>query len=156
TRRPPSSVVWRRSSNNSWPTGPSAVQRRLSVVVERFVGWAEGRGPPSNCRAAPASMLTPSGRWCMAQSSGFAAVLLVPWLNADVAVADELLAVVAAAVDLKRDTALIGGTLHRVGPLQELHALNPGGDLRRVADNTGAQLIPLVVLPEVRPLLRRD
>ena len=59
----------------------------------------------------------------------------------------------ATAVDLQGDTTLVGGTLAGVGPLHEANVLDPGGDLRRVADDAGAQLVPLVVLPEVRPFL---
>src|SRR5262245_32471912 len=56
------------------------------------------------------------------------ALLLVQLFDANVAVADELLGVVAAAMHLQGDAALVGGTLPRVRPLQELHALDPGGD----------------------------
>src|SRR5687768_14930499 len=53
--------------------------------------------------------------------------LLLQLLHADVAVADELLRVVAAAVDLQRDAALVGQALLRVLVLHELHALDPRG-----------------------------
>src|SRR5262249_57640007 len=77
-------------------------------------------------------------------------------LNPNLAIADVLLRVIAAAVDLQADTALVRMAFFLVRELHELHALDPGGDVRRVADNAGTQFIPFAVLPEFRPLLGRD
>src|SRR4051794_6985772 len=76
-------------------------------------------------------------------------------LDADVAVADELLGEVAAAVDLEGDAALVHA-LDLVLVFHELDALDPRRDLRRVALDPRLQLVPLAVLPERRPLLRLD
>lgn len=71
-----------------------------------------------------------------------------------VAVADELPGVVAAAVDLQGDATGVRMPLLLVAPLHELHAVDPRGDLRRVAFDPRPQFVPLAVLPELRPFLR--
>src|SRR5262245_25745011 len=81
---------------------------------------------------------------------------LIQFLDAHLAVADELLGVVAAAVDLQGDAAARLMSLLRVGVVHELHALDPGRDGGRIADNAGPQLVPFAVLPERGPFLRRD
>ena len=56
----------------------------------------------------------------------------------DVAVADEFVGVVAAAVDLEGDAAFVGVTQFAFFPFHDLDAVDPGGDMGRVAQDAGA------------------
>src|SRR6201999_2338328 len=77
-------------------------------------------------------------------------------LHLHAAVADELLGVVAAAVNLDRDAAAGPATIGVVLPFHEFHVVDPGGDFRRVADDAGAELMPLAMLPKLGPGFGRD
>src|SRR5207245_8834662 len=68
-------------------------------------------------------------------------------LHSNLAIAHEFLRGIAAAVDLQRDAAFVGVAFFFVGKVHELHALDPGGDMRRVADDPRPQLIPFAVPP---------
>lgn len=71
--------------------------------------------------------------------------------DADVAVADELFGVVAAAVDLEGDGA--GGLVAEFFflPFHDFDPVDPSGDERGVALDAGAELVPLAGAPEIGP-----
>ena len=78
------------------------------------------------------------------------------FLDTDLAIAHELLRIVAPAVDLERDASLVRQVLLVALVLHELDALDPRRDARRVLRDAGTQLVPLPMLPELGPLLRLD
>src|SRR3569832_530192 len=82
---------------------------------------------------------------------------LFQFFDPHVAVADEVFGqVAAAAVDLQGDAAGVDITFFRVLEFHEPHAVDPGGDLRRIILDAGPQLVPLAVLPEAGPSGRLD
>jgi hypothetical protein len=81
---------------------------------------------------------------------------LVEYLDADIAVPDEEFCQVQAcgeiaAMHLKGDPPLVPQALFLVRPVHELYAVDPGVDRRWVADDPGAEDMPLPVLPEIGP-----
>ena len=77
-------------------------------------------------------------------------------LDANVAVADEFFGVVAATVDLEGDAALGGVAKFGFFPFHDFDAIDPGGDRWRIADDAGAEFVPLAVTPEVFPGFGQD
>ena len=71
--------------------------------------------------------------------------------HTNLAIADILLGEISSSVHLKADLPFGGVPLLGFGPLHELYTVHPGGNGRRVAHNSGPQLIPLTVPPELRP-----
>ena len=74
-------------------------------------------------------------------------------LHADIAVTNELLGEIAATVNLERNAAGIGMSFRGFLPVAKLHAIRPGGDVRRIADDARAQFVPLSMPPEFWPIV---
>src|SRR5437867_3030668 len=90
---------------------------RFALAMMNLLGRSVGRQEDTIATRVPnrrAGGETPAGR------------LLLQLLHPDVAVADELLREVAAAVDLQRDPAGVRQPLLRVLVLHEPHPLDPG------------------------------
>src|SRR5262249_8536243 len=77
-------------------------------------------------------------------------------LHVNVPIGNELLGMVAPAVDLERDAAFIDVALLVIGEVHELDAVDPGLDCGRVAGDLGLERIPLAVFPEGLPFFGRD
>src|SRR5690606_37959709 len=60
-----------------------------------------------------------------------------------------------AAVQLQAEVA--GGGMHtrRFAMLQDLHAIHPGGDRRRIAGDARTHLVPVAGPPEMPPRIRQ-
>ena len=81
---------------------------------------------------------------------------LLPFFNPDIAIADELFRVIAAAVHLQCDAAGVGMAFLIVGEFHEANLVDPGGDFRRIAFDFGSQLIPFTMLPKLGPICWLD
>lgn len=76
----------------------------------------------------------------------------IQFLHPNIPVANELFGVIAATVNLQSDASFCRMAGLGLGPFHELHPVDPSGDRGFVsADDTGAELVPLVGTPEVRP-----
>ena len=59
-------------------------------------------------------------------------------------------------MDLQSNVAATGVHGFGFNVLQNLHAVDPGGNRRRIADDTRAHFVPLARAPEIRPAIREE
>jgi len=64
------------------------------------------------------------------------------------AVADIFGCMIATTVDLESDLTGCWMSYFSLLPLHDLNPIDPGGDMRRVAFDTGSTLVPLTMPPE--------
>ena len=73
------------------------------------------------------------------------------FFNTNIPVTDELVCVVASAMNLKGDSPGIGMTLFRLLPFHHFHPIDPSRDFRRVSLDASAKFVPLAVTPKEWP-----